>query len=151
MIDLPYNMGVGRHAHRLQVCAAHGLRHYQVDSDGQHHPGSIPSLIEAGRLRHRDVPASLKAPQSTRCPVRAVGDGPAVIPVHPLGGHPVHGRPAALRSLTAAVSTSTAVTCPPNIWATIDITAMAINNGLKVRQVPVNMRERQGGTLPPVR
>ena len=29
---------------------------------------------------------------------------------------------------------------------TIDITAMAINNGLKVRQVPVNMRERQGGT-----
>ena len=29
---------------------------------------------------------------------------------------------------------------------TIDITAMAISNGLKVRQVPVHMRERQGGT-----
>ena len=35
--------------------------------------------------------------------------------------------------------------------ADTDITAMAISNGLRVRQVPVHMRERQGVRPPPVR
>lgn len=49
VIDLPYNMGVGaamrtgyKYAQRMGYDYA-----MQVDSDGQHHPESIPSLIEA--------------------------------------------------------------------------------------------------------
>ena len=121
----------------------------QVDSDGQHHPESIPSLIDA--VQDYDIVIGSR-----------FGEGS--------DDYEVSGPRKWAMSLLSFLFTRSAGTPFTDVTSgfkianrrgidfycrnlpaeylgdTIDITAMAISNGLRVRQVPVHMRERQGGT-----
>ena len=93
----------------------------QVDSDGQHHPESIPSLIKA--VEDYDIVIGSRfadgaADYEVSGP-RKWAMGLLSFLFTRAAGYPIHGcDELVLRLLTAAVSTSTAVTCPPNTWAT---------------------------------
>ena len=151
VIDLPYNMGVGaamrtgyKYAQRMGYDYA-----MQVDSDGQHHPESIPSLIKAvedydivigSRFADGAADYEVSGPRKWAMGLlsflftRAAGTPFTDV----TSGFKIANRRGIdfyCRNLPAEY-----------LGDTIDITAMAINNGLKVRQVPVHMRERQGGT-----
>lgn len=151
VIDLPYNMGVGaamrtgyKYAQRMGYDYA-----MQVDSDGQHHPESIPTLIEAikdydivigSRFAEGAADYEVSGPRKWAMGLlsflftRAAGTPFTDV----TSGFKIANRRGIdfyCRNLPAEY-----------LGDTIDITAMAINNGLKVRQVPVHMRERQGGT-----
>ena len=151
VLDLPLNLGVGgamragfQYAQRMGYDYA-----MQVDSDGQHHPESIPSLIKAvedydivigSRFADGAADYEVSGPRKWAMGLlsflftRAAGTPFTDV----TSGFKIANRRGIdfyCRNLPAEY-----------LGDTIDITAMAINNGLKVRQVPVHMRERQGGT-----
>jgi len=151
VLDLPLNLGVGgamragfQYAQRMGYDYA-----MPVGSDGQHHPESIPSLIKAvedydivigSRFADGAADYEVSGPRKWAMGLlsflftRAAGTPFTDV----TSGFKIANRRGIdfyCRNLPAEY-----------LGDTIDITAMAINNGLKVRQVPVHMRERQGGT-----
>lgn len=150
VIDLPYNMGVGaamrtgyKYALRMEYDVA-----LQMDSDGQHPAEHIPTLI-AG-LEHADIVIGSRFAKSDTYKVKG----------------PRKWAMSLLSFLFTRISGETFTDVTSGFKAanrrgiqqycdfypaeylgdTIDATVMAIRSGCKVIQVPVEMRERQGGT-----
>ena len=150
VIDLPYNMGVGAAMRTGYKYARRADYDYamQVDSDGQHDPMCIPDLI--AHAQDCDIVIGSRFAGS--------------------GDYNVSGPRKWAMSLLSYLFTRAAKTPFTDVTSgfkianrggirfyckflpaeylgdTIDVTAMAIRQGLRVKQTPVRMRERQGGT-----
>lgn len=151
VIDLPYNMGVGaamRTGYKYAQQAGYDYA-MQVDSDGQHHPESIPTLIEA--IKDYDIVIGSRFAEGA---ADYEVSGPRKWAMGLLSFLFTRAAGTPFTDVTSGFKIANrrgiAFYCrnlpAEYLGDTIDITAMAISNGLKVRQVPVNMRERQGGT-----
>lgn len=152
VLDLPVNLGVGG-AMRAGFLLARRERYrfaVQVDADGQHDPKEITELVKACEAGHADVVIG----------ARFAGKG----------DYTVHGpRHWAMVMLSRVLSTvcHTRLTdttsgfklCGPKaielfsrdypaeyLGDTIEALVIAARSGLVVRQVPVEMRPRAGGT-----
>jgi glycosyltransferase involved in cell wall biosynthesis len=146
---LPYNLGVGG-AMRLgfRYALAHGFDSVvQIDSDGQHDPASVPGLL--AELEHADIVIGARFAGKGSYTVR----GPRRWAMGLLS-----------RTLSRAAqvrltdTTSGFKACGPQairlfaehypaeyLGDTIEALVIALRNGLTVRQVPVEMRERSAG------
>lgn len=152
VLDLPINLGVGgamragfKYAYRNGYDAV-----VQLDADGQHDPAAIPELVAEARKQHADVVIG----------ARFAG----------AGSYSARGpRRAAMRLLSLVLSRVTrarltdttsgfkfagpralplfAAEYPAEyLGDTVESLVIAARAGLVVRQVPVAMRPRQGGT-----
>ncbi|MEX3632689.1 glycosyltransferase family 2 protein [Rothia sp. LK2492] len=150
VIDLPYNMGVGaamrtgyRYARRMNYDIA-----MQMDSDGQHPPEFIDTLIEG--LNRADIVIGSRFAESDAYKVR----GPRKWAMSLLSflftrisGEQFTDVTSGFRAVNRRGIQQYCDFFPAEyLGDTIDSTVMAIRSGCKVIQVPVEMRERQGGT-----
>ena len=137
VIDLPYNMGVGAAMRTGYKYARRADYDYamQVDSDGQHDPMCIPDLIAHAQdcdivIGSRKWAMSLLSHLFTRAAKTPFTDVTSGFKIANRRGIRFY-----CKFLPAEY-----------LGDTIDVTAMAIRQGLRVKQTPVRMRERQGGT-----
>jgi glycosyltransferase involved in cell wall biosynthesis len=161
VLVLPFNLGVGGAMRAgFKYAQRGGFRVVvQVDADGQHDPRHIPALLE--RL---DTPAPASGPPSA-------GSADVVIGARFTGDHPypVRGpRHWAMVMLARVLSrmTKTRLTDATSgfrasnerairlysrhypaeyLGDTVESVVIAVRSGLRVDQVPVQMRARQGG------
>ncbi|MFW0170701.1 glycosyltransferase family 2 protein [Rothia sp. CCM 9417] len=149
VLDLPYNMGVGgamragyRYAQRMGYDVA-----LQMDSDGQHPPEYIDTLVEA--LEGADIVIGSRFAGSDSYSVQ----GPRKWAMHLLSflftqisGEKFTDVTSGFRAVNKRGIDQYCDFFPAEyLGDTIDSTVMAIRAGCKVIQVPVEMRERQGG------
>lgn len=149
VLDLPQNLGIGG---AVQTGHKYALRHgydidIQVDGDGQHDPKYIQHLVEAVDggsdlvIGSRFVRES-EGFQSTA--LRRLGIGWFRLLLKALTGASVtdatSGFRACGRRAIALYSSSYPIDYPEP-----ESVALALKQGLQVREVPVAMKERQGG------
>lgn len=149
VIDLPYNMGVGaamrtgyKYARRMDYDVA-----LQMDADGQHLPEYINVLIEG--LNRADIVIGSRFAESDTYKVT----GPRKWAMHMLSfmftrisGEKFTDVTSGFRACNRKGINQYCEFFPAEyLGDTIDSTVMAIRSGCKVIQVPVEMRERQGG------
>lgn len=149
VIDLPYNMGVGaamrtgyRYARRMDYDVA-----MQMDSDGQHPPEYIDALI-AG-LDRADIVIGSRFAESDNYKVRGPRKwamGLLSFLFTRISGEKFTDVTSGFRAVNRKGIQQYCEFFPAEyLGDTIDSTVMAIRSGCKVIQVPVEMRERQGG------
>lgn len=149
VIDLPYNMGVGaamrtgyRYARRMDYDIA-----MQMDSDGQHPPEYIDTLI-AG-LDRADIVIGSRFAESDNYKVRGPRKwamGLLSFLFTRISGEKFTDVTSGFRAVNRKGIQQYCEFFPAEyLGDTIDSTVMAIRSGCKVIQVPVEMRERQGG------
>lgn len=149
VIDLPYNMGVGaamrtgyRYARRMDYDIA-----MQMDSDGQHPPEYIDTLI-AG-LDRADIVIGSRFAESDSYKVRGPRKwamGLLSFLFTRISGEKFTDVTSGFRAVNRKGIQQYCEFFPAEyLGDTIDSTVMAIRSGCKVIQVPVEMRERQGG------
>lgn len=150
VIDLPYNMGVGaamrtgyRYARRMDYDIA-----MQMDSDGQHPPEFIETLIEG--LGRADIVIGSRFAASDTYKVRGPRKwamGLLSFLFTRISGEEFTDVTSGFRAVNRRGIQQYCEFFPAEyLGDTIDSTVMAIRSGCKVIQVPVEMRERQGGT-----
>lgn len=150
VIDLPYNMGVGaamrtgyRYARRMDYDIA-----MQMDSDGQHPPEFIDTLIEG--LGRADIVIGSRFAASDTYKVRGPRKwamGLLSFLFTRISGEKFTDVTSGFRAVNRRGIQQYCEFFPAEyLGDTIDSTVMAIRSGCKVIQVPVEMRERQGGT-----
>lgn len=150
VIDLPYNMGVGaamrtgyRYARRMDYDIA-----MQMDSDGQHPPEFIDTLIEG--LGRADIVIGSRFAASDTYKVRGPRKwamGLLSFLFTRISGEEFTDVTSGFRAVNRRGIQQYCEFFPAEyLGDTIDSTVMAIRSGCKVIQVPVEMRERQGGT-----
>lgn len=150
VIDLPYNMGVGaamrtgyRYARRMDYDIA-----MQMDSDGQHPPEFIDTLIEG--LNRADIVIGSRFAASDTYKVRGPRKwamGLLSFLFTRISGEKFTDVTSGFRAVNRRGIQQYCEFFPAEyLGDTIDSTVMAIRSGCKVIQVPVEMRERQGGT-----
>ncbi|MDY6052228.1 MAG: glycosyltransferase family 2 protein [Rothia sp. (in: high G+C Gram-positive bacteria)] len=150
VIDLPYNMGVGaamrtgyRYARRMDYDIA-----MQMDSDGQHPPEFIETLIEG--LGRADIVIGSRFAASDAYKVRGPRKwamGLLSFLFTRISGEEFTDVTSGFRAVNRRGIQQYCEFFPAEyLGDTIDSTVMAIRSGCRVIQVPVEMRERQGGT-----
>lgn len=150
VIDLPYNMGVGaamrtgyRYARRMDYDIA-----MQMDSDGQHPPEFIDTLIEG--LGRADIVIGSRFAASDTYKVRGPRKwamGLLSFLFTRISGEKFTDVTSGFRAVNRRGIQQYCEFFPAEyLGDTIDSTVMAIRSGCRVIQVPVEMRERQGGT-----
>lgn len=150
VIDLPYNMGVGaamrtgyRYARRMDYDIA-----MQMDSDGQHPPEFIETLIEG--LDRADIVIGSRFAASDTYKVRGPRKwamGLLSFLFTRISGEKFTDVTSGFRAVNRRGIQQYCEFFPAEyLGDTIDSTVMAIRSGCRVIQVPVEMRERQGGT-----
>ena len=151
VLDLPINLGVGgamragfKYAYRNHYDAV-----VQLDADGQHDPAAIPALIAAAGAKHADVvigarfagAGAYSARGPRRAAMRVLASVLSRVTRAPLtdatSGFKLSG-PRALPLFAAEYPAE-------YLGDTVESLVLAARAGLVVTQVPVSMRERQGG------
>ena len=150
VIDLPYNMGVGAAMRTGYKYARRADYDYamQVDSDGQHDPMCIPDLI--AHAQDWDIVIGSRFAGSGDYNV----SGPRKWAMNLLSHLFTRAAKTPFTDVTSGFKIANrrgikfyCKFLPAEyLGDTIDVTAMAIRQGLRVKQTPVRMRERQGGT-----
>ncbi|MDO4916086.1 MAG: glycosyltransferase family 2 protein [Rothia sp. (in: high G+C Gram-positive bacteria)] len=149
VIDLPYNMGVGaamrtgyKYARRMDYDVA-----MQMDADGQHPPEYIETLLEG--LNRADIVIGSRFADADNYHVT----GPRKwamkllsVMFTRISGEKFTDVTSGFRAANRKGINQYCKFFPAEyLGDTIDSTVMAIRSGCKVVQVPVQMRERQGG------
>ncbi len=149
VLRLPYNMGVGgamragyKFGHRNGYCVA-----VQVDADGQHDPAEVPALLN--ELENADVVIGARFAGRGDYRVR----GPRRWAMAALARCVSHRAEAELTDVTSGFRACNADAMElfaqhypvEYLGDTVEALLMACRAGLRLRQVPVEMRVRQGG------
>lgn len=149
VLRLPYNLGVGgamragyKYAHRNGYDVA-----VQVDADGQHDPAEIPALL--AQLEHADVVIGARFAGRGAYSVR----GPRRWAMTALARSVSRRAVTDLTDVTSgfracnssAVSLFAAHYPVEYLGDTVEALLIACQAGLRIRQVPVEMRARQAG------
>lgn len=149
VIDLPFNMGVGaamrtgyKYAQRMGYDIA-----LQMDSDGQHPPEYIDVLIKG--LEQADIVIGSRFQGNSTYKVsgpRKWAMGILSFMFSRISGEQFTDVTSGFRAVNRRGIAQYCDFFPAEyLGDTIDSTVMAIRSGCKVIQVPVQMRERQGG------
>lgn len=149
VIDLPYNMGVGA---AMRTGYVYALREnydiaIQVDADGQHDPHYIPTLIRG--LENADIVIGSRFQSSNNYVVK----GPrkwamkllSVLFSRISNEHFTDVTSGFRAANKRGIKQYCDFLPAEYLGDTIDATVMAIRSGLRVIQVPVQMRVRQAG------
>ncbi len=150
VIDLPYNMGVGaamrtgyKYAQRMDYDVA-----MQMDSDGQHPPEYIEVLLRG--LEKADIVIGSRFAEADNYEVkgpRKWAMGLLSVMFTRISGEKFTDVTSGFRAVNRRGIDQYCEFFPAEyLGDTIDSTVMAIRAGCRVIQVPVQMRERQGGT-----
>ncbi|VTR76219.1 glycosyltransferase family 2 protein [Cellulomonas hominis] len=151
VLDLPINLGVGG---AMRAGFKFALRNgydgvVQLDADGQHDPRAIPSLLAAAREHGADVvigarfagAGSYEARGPRRAAMRVLARVLSRVTGTPLTDTTSGFKLAGPRAIPLFASEYPA----EYLGDTVESLVIAARAGLVVRQVPVAMRERQGG------
>ena len=144
VIDLPYNMGIGgalRTGYKYD-CAI------QVDADGQHDPKGIRTVL-AG-LEDVNISIGSRFAEATNYKVSGPRKWAMVVLARMftmISGEKFTDATSGFRAADRKAIEQYCEHLPAEyLGDCIDACVMAIRSGLTVKQVPVEMRERQGGT-----
>lgn len=150
VIQLPFNLGVGGAMRTgFKYAKYSGYRRaIQVDADGQHDPRDIAKVL-AG-LEHADIVIGARFAEEGNYTVR----GPRKWAMKVLAGTLSRITRTRLTDVTSGFRAANAKAIRQYVdhypaeylGDTIDSLVVAARSGCVVRQVPVSMRERQGGT-----
>lgn len=150
LIQLPYNLGVGG-AMRVgfNYAIAYGFENViQVDADGQHNPQDIPSLLKALSKADLVVGARFagKGNYEARGPRRWAMKALAKILSKSAGTDLTDTTSGFRASGPRAVQLFAKHYPAEYLGDTVESLVIASREGCVIRQVPVSMRERSGGT-----
>lgn len=151
VLDLPINLGVGG---AMRAGFKYALRHgyggvVQLDADGQHDPRAIPSLVAVARDEGADVVIGARFAGAGSYQAR----GPRRAAMRVLAGVLSRVARTSLTDTTSGFKLAGPRAIPlfaseypaEYLGDTVESLVIAARAGLVVRQVPVAMRERQGG------
>lgn len=151
VIDLPYNMGIGgalrtgyKYARRLDYDRA-----IQVDADGQHDPKGIRTVL-AGLDDGTDISIGSRFAEATNYKVKGPRKWAMTVLAFMftrISGEKFTDATSGFRAANKRAIAQYCEHLPAEyLGDCIDACVMAIRAGLTVKQVPVEMRERQAGT-----
>lgn len=150
VIDLPYNMGIGgalRTGYKYARQAGYD-RAIQVDADGQHDPKGIRTVL-AG-LGDVNISIGSRFAEATNYKVSGPRKWAMVVLARMftmISGEKFTDATSGFRAADRRAIEQYCEHLPAEyLGDCIDACVMAIRSGLTVKQVPVEMRERQGGT-----
>jgi glycosyltransferase involved in cell wall biosynthesis len=157
VVRMPFNVGIGgavqtglqyAHAHRFDIAV-------QVDADGQHDPREIPKLLEALLADDADIVVGSRfvGERSYRSPLgRRFGIRVFATVVSLIVGQELTDTSSSFRAFRRRAIAYFAREYPHGFLETVEATVIAVRCGLRVKEVPVVMRERTTGrstlTLP---
>ncbi len=150
VIDLPFNMGVGaamrtgyKYARQMDYDAA-----MQMDADGQHPPEYVETLLEG--LKKADIVIGSRFAQADNYKVKGPRRWAMLLlsfMFSSISGEEFTDVTSGFRAANRKGIQQYCEFLPAEyLGDTIVSTVMAISAGCKVIQVPVTMRQRQGGT-----
>lgn len=157
VISLPFNLGIGG---AVQTGLKYAREHefdisVQIDADGQHDPGELPKLLAPLIAGEADVVVgsrflgekNYKAPLLRRVGIRVfAGIVSAVV------GQPLTDTSSSFRAFGRRTIAFFAREYPHGFLETVEATVIAARCGLRLKEVPVVMRQRVMGqsslTLP---
>jgi hypothetical protein len=149
-IRLPYNLGIGG---AVQTGYRYALEHgfdvaVQIDGDGQHVPAELPKIL--GPLVRGDADivigsrfageGAYRAPFGRRVGMRLFS---AVCSL--LVGQRLSDTSSSFRAVNRTTLQLFAVDYPHGYLETVEATVLAAKYGLRLKEVPVHMREREAG------
>lgn len=150
VLQLPFNMGVGGAMRTgFKYAKAHGYAQViQVDADGQHDPRDMKSVLD--ELQHADISIGARFANKGNYTVRGPRKWAMKVlawTISRLAGTRLTDVTSGFRAANAKAIRQYVDHYPAEyLGDTIDSLVVAIRSGCTVRQVPVSMRERQGGT-----
>jgi glycosyltransferase involved in cell wall biosynthesis len=157
VVRLPFNVGIGGAVQTgLQYAHANGFQAaVQIDGDGQHDPREIVKLLEPLLTEGADIvigsrfagASDYRAPFGRRLGIRVFA---AVVSL--LVGQPLTDTSSSFRAFSRRAIAFFAKEYPHGFLETVEATVIGVRSGLRVKEVPVVMRERATGrsslTLP---
>src|SRR5207245_637047 len=149
VIRLPFNLGIGG---AMQTGFRYAFEHgfdvaVQIDGDGQHDPSELPKLL--GPLREGDadmvVGSRFLGPRSYRAPFfRRVGIAVFAWTISLVARRRVTDTTSGFRAVNRRGIALFAADYPHD-YPEVEATVMSVKHKLRLREVPVEMRERGGG------
>jgi glycosyltransferase involved in cell wall biosynthesis len=157
VVRLPFNVGIGGAVQTgLQYANAHGFDvAVQIDGDGQHDPREISKLLRPLLADEADIvigsrfagARSYRAPFGRRLGIRVFASLVSL-----LVGQALTDTSSSFRAFRRRAITYFAHDYPHGFLETVEATVIGVRCGLRVKEVPVTMRERASGrsslTLP---
>lgn len=150
VVELPYNLGIGGALQTgFRFAARNGYaRAVQFDGDGQHDPGHVPQLLQAlddgaDLVIGSRFSASDRAYRVGRA--RGGAMGLIRVGVRLLSGRRFTDTSSGFRAFSSPLIAFFAETYPPEYMDSVEALLLALHAGFAVVEVPVTMRERQGG------
>ena len=157
VVSMPFNVGIGGAVQTgLQYADAHGFDiAVQVDADGQHDPREIAKLLEPHLADEADIVVGSRfaGERTYRAPLRRrVGIRVFATLVSLIVGQELTDTSSSFRAFRRRAIAYFAKDYPHGFLETVEATVIAVRCGLRVKEVPVVMRERETGhstlTLP---
>jgi glycosyltransferase involved in cell wall biosynthesis len=150
VIRLPYNLGIGgavqtgyKYAYERGYQIA-----FQIDGDGQHDPGELDAIIEPVARGEADVVIGSRflGLGQYRAPfVRRIGMAVFARFVSTIVRQPLSDTSSSFRAVNRRAMKLFASEYPHGYLETVEATVMASKYGLRMKEVPVLMRERMFG------
>jgi glycosyltransferase involved in cell wall biosynthesis len=150
VLQLPFNMGVGGAMRTgFKYAKTHGYsRVIQVDADGQHDPRDIKAVLDG--LQHADIAIGARFADKGNYTVRGPRKWAMKVlawTISRVAGTTLTDVTSGFRAANIKAIRQYVDHYPAEyLGDTIDSLVVAIRSGCTVRQVPVSMRARQGGT-----
>jgi glycosyltransferase involved in cell wall biosynthesis len=157
VVRMPFNIGIGGGVQTgLQYARDHGYDiAVQVDGDGQHEPRELPKLLEPLLAGEADIVVGSRFLGQTSHrppPLRRLGIRVFARIVSTLVGQPLTDTSSSFRAFRRRAISYFARDYPHGYLETVEATVIAARTGLRLKEVPVVMRERAVGqstlTLP---
>jgi glycosyltransferase involved in cell wall biosynthesis len=151
LIRLPFNLGIGG---AVQTGYRFALEHgydlaVQIDGDGQHDPGQLPKILQPVVDGGADLVvgsrfASRQAKAYRSSALRRVGIRVFAGVVSAVVGQRVTDTTSGFRAVNRRGIALFAVDYPHD-YPEVEATVMCVKHKLRLKEVPVEMRERSGG------
>jgi glycosyltransferase involved in cell wall biosynthesis len=157
VVRLPFNLGIGGAVQSgLQFAREHGFDiAVQIDADGQHDPSQLPQLLAPLITGEADVVVGSRflGERNYKAPlVRRIGIRVFAGIVSALVGQPLTDTSSSFRAFGRRAIAYFARDYPHGFVETVEATVIAARCGLRLKEVPVVMRQRLMGqsslTLP---
>lgn len=149
VLDVPFNLGIGGAVQTgLKYAAEHGYeRAIEIDADGQHNPAYVDRLLQAMNQTNADMVIGSRFVQKTRYKatfMRYLGIAIFSDLIRLVCGQRVYDTTSGFRIYNRRAIEFLAHHYPIDFPEPESI-VMLLKNGYKIKEVPVEMRKRQGG------
>jgi glycosyltransferase involved in cell wall biosynthesis len=150
VLRLPYNLGVGGAVQTgYRYAFDHGFQlAVQVDADGQHDPQQLPLILEPVISGEADVVIGSRfaLPSGYRAAfIRRFGMLVFARVISTVVGQRLTDTSSSFRAFNRRSLALFAADYPHGFLETVEASVMAVKHGLRIREVPVTMRQRTSG------